>query len=593
LYFWPGGNICDIENHPLLLDPANGIGFEDEFNGTTLNNTLWQTFFPCRDRNDDQCLFSRTHLEGCSCDNSTTPPTLPTNCNVNEIQIYEDDNVVVNGDGTCSLRVLNESSSWFCQNSDYTSGVLHTVNPVNGFGRYEIMCQMPISGAYWPNFWTWGWGFEFDIAEYSSGSYNPTIHNFTHNPTATDKSKESFSYTGMRQYALEYDPYRIKFFVDDVLIDTIPRFLTIGGTRITDCQYLAPQMLKINKAFPRAGSPYDIIADVSLWSWLLNGTNQSLFEEEEMIIDYIRFLPRDIPCGGFNFSRAVADDMTYTGGRNFNSLMVRNGATLTLENGTYNFDFDGSIFLEEGASLVLNNATLTACDVDLGWSGIEAEESTVITLNASIIEEAQIGIDLRTNFRGPATNLMMTNTSGIRDCKTGIATNYGECNFTMEANTFIQNNEIGIHARKSTGLILSGVRFIENDEGIRVEDSFVQVREANSFVGDDIGISVEGTYPGNTGVNVGDASMMRNIFTSNRIGINSIGAEHVLGANIVNCEFVNATSAAAIFDGANEFNFTNNTIANCQAGCGALTTGANFNNFNCNALEDVYYWRRD
>lgn len=50
---WGGGNMCESTPWQLV--------FHDEFNGNTINNDKWSTFYPYDGSGGDNCLFCRTH----------------------------------------------------------------------------------------------------------------------------------------------------------------------------------------------------------------------------------------------------------------------------------------------------------------------------------------------------------------------------------------------------------------------------------------------------------------------------------------------------------------------------------------------------
>lgn len=389
--YWPGGSICEIEKY------SSSTTFFEDFDGTDLDRTVWQTFFPCEDTSSDECFFSRTHANPCSCNcdcDGTNTDGNSHECG-EEIQIYQDDNVVLNGDGTCSILVKKENATWQCKSSLFTSGVIHTKTPVQGFGEYKIRCNMPDGDKFWPNFWMFGWGLEFDVAEFfgKDDQYHPHFHNFRDGHVSqgsTIKSDKCLT-CSMQVYSIEYEPYRVKYLLNNEVVWILHRFSTIGGKPIIGCEELKPQMLKVNPVFPsHIGSVYNIIADVSLQP----GVDPNSFQEDELRIDFISFRRKDIPCSDFNASYVVEEDRTWSGGKDFTSLTIEKDVTVTLQDGLYNFDFAGIIQMEPGSKLKIKNATLTACDTAIGWTGINARSHKSIELDEGYIKYDRIGSSL-------------------------------------------------------------------------------------------------------------------------------------------------------------------------------------------------------
>jgi len=509
--YWPGGSICDIENG------SRSTVFFDDFDGDSLNADNWFTHLPSQDKSGtDSDLYSRTHCEVTalgSSDDDLCP----------QKQIYLDDNVVMNGDGTLSLLVKKEPQpiTWHGAVRDYSSGVLWSKPDFSSYGRYEIRCDMPDGEGYWPNFWQYGWGFEFDVAEHSGDTdeYDVYIHNWDSPALAIDPDglhynhhfESGFNHTeGFQTYAVDYEPYRIRFWLNDDLITTIPRFSTLDGTPVSECDELPAQMLIKNDTFPRSGLPLHIIIDVSLWYYL----DDNNFQPDECRIDYIKFEERDFPC---EITPAVSVTMDTTriwaNGKAFGALDIASGGVAVLRDANYYFELGGSITVHDGGVLIIENATLTSCGGYAAWTGIVVESGGEVQVVNSNIDNAEVGVDLMSmNNTGTQPKVTIASNSVISNCREGLILGNGASESIIQSGTVFTGCSTAIRAEQSTGLSISGVNFTHNYEAIRAIDSRINFRNDNLIKRGQYGIVLEGTHPTSPAAIIGTAEGDHNHF---------------------------------------------------------------------------------
>ncbi len=163
--------LCDDASYKLV--------FFDDFNGTNIDHTKWNTYTSWDGMKrgiapGDTIYGDHQYWKGAR------------TCNINAL--FKDENVVVNG-GTCKLLLRNESYTWNCPTcidgdtviSKYlTAGEIvtpfhFTPNGTNNFynsGKFEAKIKFPIIKGAWCAFWTWnGTGInEIDIAEAWGGN---------------------------------------------------------------------------------------------------------------------------------------------------------------------------------------------------------------------------------------------------------------------------------------------------------------------------------------------------------------------------------------------------------------------------------------
>lgn len=169
------------------------LAFQDEFDGSSLNEKLWETQFPWgRDRSS-----------------------------VGELQWYAPDAFkVANG----KLRIAAQETP----NAShlYSSGLISSHNSfATEFGRFEIRCKIPRGKGLWPAFWLLppdtSWPPEIDVFEALGDSTN-TVHLTSHWSENGEHRQSGAEYTGpdfsdgFHTFAIEWSATSIVWFVDGV-----------------------------------------------------------------------------------------------------------------------------------------------------------------------------------------------------------------------------------------------------------------------------------------------------------------------------------------------------------------------------------------
>jgi len=186
--------------------PGWDLFWNDEFDGTSLDNTKWEAL----DRRDS---FN------------------------NEKQYYHPDQVSIVG-GNLELTAIDTPRA----GKDYQSGII-TSRDLFGPGRFEARVDLPTSQGMWPAFWlnsnhvAWPQGGEIDILENRGSQPNlvSSAYHWQTNPgpccdqhqyvydeyTATEGGQPVDFHAGFHTYAAEWDETSIRFYVDDNLHFTI------------------------------------------------------------------------------------------------------------------------------------------------------------------------------------------------------------------------------------------------------------------------------------------------------------------------------------------------------------------------------------
>lgn len=593
--FLPTRNICPAEEWYEI--------FADDFDGNSLNTDYWYTYAPCADSTDN-CKASRAK-DG-------------------TIVIYKDENVVVE-DGNLKIFTRFDPSVWFGTYSLYTSGMIYARPAISyyHYRKYEARIKIPPITASWPAFWCFGWNDEIDFFEVwladpgrkSKLQFN--IHQFDDPDHDGDNDIDldqpyaiwvdrSFFDT-YHTFATEHDPYFIRFFLDGVLMYTINKLngivLTSGGSPATCCPVTSCNIRQgyyaINRAYPHDLSPRAVIVNNALqavdpnFQYPLSDTSKTILK-----VDYIRMYSRDCP---WSFGRRIisADEViNYAQGVLYDHIEIMDGRTLTISNSAIQMVNAGSIRLGKNARLILNNTSITSCNPNAQWSGITAGDDAVVEMhNHSLVENATIGVtlgDTPMNGHDPSTIddnpvLVADSYSGFKNCGVGVYLGAGRTHSVISGRAWFDDNETAILAESSSGLIMDGALFHNNDEAVRAIDSYMHIRDDNRFYGGNTAISVEGTYPGGSAMMIGSENPDHNnyFFDQADRGVDCSGATHPVGAKVVNCRFSKAGWYPASFSGDNILVFANNTVDSSTMGFTSVATGDHFNSVECNVFRDI------
>lgn len=554
--------------------------FNDEFNGNSLDTDNWYTWYPKWPDKSDEWEFGRTHGD-------------------REGQIYRDENAIIEN-GILKLRVKEEQGTWYTASRDYTSGMIYSKSKFR-FGKIEIKCKIPYGQGFWPAFWTFKGTpvEEIDIFEFGGDSPSTlytNLHSCYGEPecsVGTNYNNGDFS-ENFYTIGIEWDPHCIRWYVDDdsgaQTIRIEPKYSELDGTPITDCAITSGTYL-MNPQFPT--DPTSVIANLAI---AMNGQftqppNSSTPFPSDFEIDYIRIYSREI-CDLAESHIRINNDEEWNEDRVIDWLKVEEDQTLTINNATIRFEEDGDLFLDEGAKLILNNSKLISCSGEK-WNGVKADDNAIIKMYNSRIENARIGVNLGNISNGsPNTvfndrpTLIMQHYSGFKDCDIGVQV-VGLTDSRLSGRSWFEDNDVGILAHGSSGMIMDRTEFYNNNEAIRSIDSYMHIRDGNSFHGGDVAISLEGTFPLSSGIDIGDEGKGYNFFANNRVGIEAHGNDSPAGSNIVNCRFDHNIERALNMSGANDYTFANNNIDDTFNGVVAEATGDNFNYINCNIISNI------
>ncbi|NKI31952.1 malectin domain-containing carbohydrate-binding protein [Croceivirga thetidis] len=268
--------------------------FEDEFDGTAVDLTNWT--FQIGDG---------------------TSEGIPGWGN-NELQYYREENTTV-ANGFMTITAKEESFGGY----NYTSSRLITKNKQDfTYGRMEMRAKMPIGKGMWPAFWmlftdptiygSWAAGGEIDIMEYLGDKPEEiigTIHYGQPFPGNLFTTEEFILTDGtnfnddFHEFAIEWEPGEIRWYVDDILYATQNDWFSNGGP------YPAP-----------FDQPFHFLLNLAVGGNLPGNPDATTVFPQEYVIDYVRVyedldLPTVVlnsPSDGDTFSAGDAITLTAT-----------------------------------------------------------------------------------------------------------------------------------------------------------------------------------------------------------------------------------------------------------------------------------------
>ncbi|OUL60565.1 glycoside hydrolase [Flavobacterium sp. AJR] len=303
-----------------LHSQCNTLVWADEFNGTTIDGSKWQS------------------ITGNGC---------PSLCGFGnaEAQRYNQNQATIVKEGTNSylnIEAKYEPNSQF-PDQPYTSAKLTTEGKYSlKYGRIEARMKLSSGVGAWPAFWmlpegatgTWPFTGEIDIMEakhkspksvdgtlhYDAGGYHYTGRSYT---SPTDLS------TDFHVYAVEWGPNSIKWFIDGNLFHTASPNTTVnGGWPFNDNKFY----IILNLAVGSLGTPYTSVNGAGV------APNPADFPAK-LLVDYVRVYDGSFANGVIGAAKVYANatNKTYSvnaiAGANYN-WTVPSGATIISGQGT-------------------------------------------------------------------------------------------------------------------------------------------------------------------------------------------------------------------------------------------------------------------
>lgn len=255
--------------------PGWKIKVNDEFDGDSLNTTLWQAL----NRRDSHN---------------------------NEKQYYHPNQVNVQ-DGTLQITAINTPRD----GKAYQSGLI-TSKAIYGPGRFEIRVDLPTSQGMWPAFWLnsnhvdWPKGGEIDIMENRgrqpmvvSSAYHWQVsqtqpccngHQFVFKEKVYSGPPEGNFHNAFHTYAVEWEETQLRFYVDGELYHT----------------------LNETAQMPIYETPKNIIVNLAVGGDFGQDPNATTIWPQTMFVDYVRVWEKQTGLAGDYNGDGKVDAADYT-----------------------------------------------------------------------------------------------------------------------------------------------------------------------------------------------------------------------------------------------------------------------------------------
>jgi beta-glucanase (GH16 family) len=196
----------------------------------------------------------------------------------------------VSHDGFGNLRIVARKEAF--ESNGYTSGRIKTEDKIEQkYGRIEARIKLPTGQGIWPAFWMLGGNFaevgwpqcgEIDIMEYRGQEPQIAIGSL-HGPGYSGGAAISNKYKfpgeegldeGFHVFAVEWDPGRITWYVDDVA------YKTISSTQVT------------NRGEWVYAHPFFLLLNVAVGGGFVGPVGADTVFPQTMLIDYVRIFER-------------------------------------------------------------------------------------------------------------------------------------------------------------------------------------------------------------------------------------------------------------------------------------------------------------
>ncbi|MBX2980545.1 MAG: glycoside hydrolase family 16 protein [Flavobacteriales bacterium] len=233
------GGPCDTTAWKLV--------FHDEFDGTELDRSKWVTYFTYSDDGSDRC-------SGCRYTSGTN-------------STLRDEHVKI-GDGMLTLEVVARTNTWYDVTVEHEAGLIHSIGEAKfNYGRFEIRCQIPAHPGLWSAFWGFGGETEIDVFEFCGEKprwMKSSLHRWgTRRASNTGKHKAQDLSKALHDYAVEWEPDQIRFYLDGQLVHARSRLLDERGKDLSPCDRQAGTHATAT-FFPKEGDAVNIIASLGV-----------------------------------------------------------------------------------------------------------------------------------------------------------------------------------------------------------------------------------------------------------------------------------------------------------------------------------------
>ncbi len=379
-------NGCSLSQYFLVWEPSEvdfehgdwTLVFEDNFNGSTIDESKW---FTCGDG------WLRIHGR--------------------ELQIYEDENVELD-DGVLHLiarkepgryKITTDESDTTTGYYEFTSGWIQTKSEFQ-YGLFEIRCKIPYGRGFWPAFWLYGLDEEIDVFEFDCEyprEDNTCIHQFSgaNRYSCHDYYNEGPSFDeDYHVFSLEWDECAIVYRVDGYVIRKFFRYVNTLGQEIPNYANLPQHEWCLEKKiFPT--KPKHLFVNLAIqcgndceWGGLPPDNNTQF--PSSFDVDYVRVYKRSNPTKDIEVCSLDSQKGNYYTGRH---ISIGNCPILIDSNQTFVAVATNEIVLKPGLEIA-RGAFFDAHIIDArGLSPLIQNEVNVIenVLGENSVDDNNVG----------------------------------------------------------------------------------------------------------------------------------------------------------------------------------------------------------
>jgi beta-glucanase (GH16 family) len=319
--------------------------FEENFNGTTINSSVWKTDPQLR------CRISNPERQYYQSENATV------NNGILDIKVEKENEVFYAKtiDYLDNYELIPNTSFINLQPFQYTSADIETIKRFPN-GKFEALIKIPKGKGLWPAFWLYNGDpnyNELDIFEFWSdndeetqykrirtNSYRDYFNNGTKYVCSNKLLMFDFSFDYVK-YTVVWDKSKIEWSVNDILFRTERRYFNVLGQEI--CNISAFETILEYMAFPN--HPMNIILNVAVKNDKYKPNETDLFPKS-MLVDWVKFYVRS-DCSDKNITNVSQFPIS---SQDYNYLVGDN----IIIDCVYNLPQDNQLVIVANNSVTLN-----------------------------------------------------------------------------------------------------------------------------------------------------------------------------------------------------------------------------------------------
>lgn len=411
-YFKAQPDVCDFQRLKIIEDlslcyESQWIQvFEEQFNGSTINTSVWKTTPDprCRVKNPERQYYQS---ENSSLNNGLLEIKVEKNNEIFYAKVH--DWLDIN-------QFVPETSIPNYLPFQYTSGEIETKKRFPN-GKFEALIKIPKGKGLWPAFWLYDGTpnyNELDIFEFMSDSNEESQYKRIKTNSFRDYFNNGENYScpdnllmfdfsqQFVKFGVIWDKSKIEWYVNDLLIRTERRYFNVLGQEI--CNINAFETILEYVAFPN--HPMNILLNVAVQNNSYKPNEIDIFPKS-MFVDWVKFYVRS-DCSSKNITNYFQFPLSNL---DYNYL-VGNDILFDCE---YNLPQDNQLVIVANNSVTLNPGFTTELGSEFNvridpsfCTNTEINSNTYILKSDTTDKNLKDELDF-TIFPNPSTDLIKIN----------------------------------------------------------------------------------------------------------------------------------------------------------------------------------------